>query len=347
MKKIAKTVMAGLLSLGSAVCAAQGLTVCASTSYTIPSAEGVSGATYQWLENGAEIPGANDESYTNLVGKSAGTYVYVRMAYTEACGWQASNGYMVEVSGSGTCCHAPGVTGITFAAFNPCAGAPYGSTYTLTDDRDQKTYKVKFMPDDRYWMVQDLKFGNCTETSYNNDNSEGATTVTPTVATGYVGHCRTSGVSGAGYMYNFPAIMNNTMAYQGTTKEDFGCSGTGSGNVHPNPAACQGLCPSGWHIPTGNTNGEYYDANTKFIAYTQCSNSACWDASSMFEGTANGWIVENGTPSAPASTHYWSSTIPSKNRIYIFRLYYTVPDAGTYNDAYYNRGFGIRCIKNY
>jgi hypothetical protein len=51
------------------------------------------------LENGAEISGATGESYSNTVGKPAGTYVYVRMAYTAACGWQNSNAFIVYVTG--------------------------------------------------------------------------------------------------------------------------------------------------------------------------------------------------------------------------------------------------------
>jgi hypothetical protein len=94
-------VLAMTMLLWPVAVAAQSLTVCTSTSYTVPSAEGVSGATYKWLENGAEIPGADGESYTNLAGKvTAGSYVYVRMAETESCGWSNSNAFIVWVTGS-------------------------------------------------------------------------------------------------------------------------------------------------------------------------------------------------------------------------------------------------------
>jgi hypothetical protein len=84
------------------------------------------------LENGAEISGATGESYSNTVGKAAGTYVYVRMAYTAACGWQSANAFIVSVTGS----TAPAIT----KPADGCAGIDYvfmvpvvsGTTYEWT-----------------------------------------------------------------------------------------------------------------------------------------------------------------------------------------------------------------------
>jgi hypothetical protein len=100
--KLFKIVLAGLLSLGSAVCAAQDLTVDAGQSYTIPSAAPAENFTgnYRWLENGKVIDGATDADYTNAAGKALnGTYVYVRQAEIKDCGWQSSNAFDVAVIG--------------------------------------------------------------------------------------------------------------------------------------------------------------------------------------------------------------------------------------------------------
>jgi uncharacterized protein (TIGR02145 family) len=124
MKKTLKTVLAGLLSLGSAVCAAQNLTVCTMASYTIASMEGVSGATYQWTVNGAAIPNATGAAYTNTTGLDVpGTYAYVRRAYTADCGWQNSNAFMVYVVGPA----APEIT----APADGCVGDTYVFTVPL------------------------------------------------------------------------------------------------------------------------------------------------------------------------------------------------------------------------
>jgi uncharacterized protein (TIGR02145 family) len=143
------------------------------------------------------------------------------------------------------CCHAPGATGVTFAAFNPCAGASYGSTYTLTDDRDGKQYKIKYMPDDHYWMVQDLKFGEKCETKTSMGNKTTAGNIT---ANGiYYGDCYkyNCGQVDNGYIYNNEGVMNI-----GVNSSTYTCSGTSAG-VGPNaPSTCRGICPEDWHVPT-------------------------------------------------------------------------------------------------
>jgi uncharacterized protein (TIGR02145 family) len=140
-------------------------------------------------------------------------------------------------------CHVPGVTGVTFAAFNPCAGAPYGSTYTLADGRDQKTYKVKYLADGRYWMVQNLAFGEKCETKTSMGGKTTAGNITDNGT--YYGDCFKANFSGAGYLYNYTAGMN-----VGVTPSGYYCSGTTSGTASGTPSTCRGVCPDGWHIPT-------------------------------------------------------------------------------------------------
>jgi uncharacterized protein (TIGR02145 family) len=143
MKKAVKTGLVGLLVFGSTACIAQDLEVCTSTSYTIPSTVGVSGATYTWWENGAEIPGAGGESYTNQAGKPAGTYVYVRRAYTAACGWQSSNAFVVYVAGSAPVITKPadGCAGINYVFTVPLeAGATYNWTGGGSANGNSYTY---------------------------------------------------------------------------------------------------------------------------------------------------------------------------------------------------------------
>ena len=96
IKKILTTIISGFFF---SVCVAQDLTICSSSSYTIPSIQGAgSAASYQWTENGVDIPGATDESYINMTVKTTGGFsVYVRMAYTDSCERQASNGVIVQV----------------------------------------------------------------------------------------------------------------------------------------------------------------------------------------------------------------------------------------------------------
>ena len=103
MRTIKKLLIAVAPGFIFSVCAAQDLTVCASSSYSIPSIKSAGGAaTYVWLENGVEIAGATGESYTNTKGNVAGTYLYTRMVKTPNCDWQSSNSVIVWVVGMKT-----------------------------------------------------------------------------------------------------------------------------------------------------------------------------------------------------------------------------------------------------
>jgi uncharacterized protein (TIGR02145 family) len=165
-------------------------------------------------------------------------------------------------------CHDPGATEVTFAKFNPCAGAPYGSTYTLTDDRDGKPYKVKYTPDGRWWMVQDLAFGEKCETKSSLGNLTTAGNITTSGT--YYGGCYKINFAGAGYGYNNTAAMNYGT---GATPSDYTCSGTYSGYENGYPATCRGICPEGWHIPTKDEITVMFEP---FASDASCRSSFCY-----------------------------------------------------------------------
>ena len=227
-------------------------------------------------------------------------------------------------------CHLPGVTGITFAAFNPCNGAPYGSTYTLTDDRDNKTYKVKYMPDDRYWMVQDLAFGDKCALKTTTSASSGLGNVNSSGT--YYGDCRKNSTATGGFYYNRYATMNST-----TPAEDQ-CTGTDSGFAAHAPNTCRGICPVGWHVPT---EAEILDAEKKVNASSLCS-SGCWNSPSAWEGVVQGW--------SQSSSMYYTTEIlynsSTYNRVIVIRTPYTQGSFAAGADEQ-GRSFIIRCVKNY
>ena len=296
------------------------------------------GAVIDWYATAAATSTIHaGASYTTPEIETGATY-YVQARF-ESTGCLSAR---VPVSAEVTmenCCHEPGVTDVTFAEFTPCTGAPYGSSYTLTDDRDQKTYKIKFMPDDRYWMAQDLMFGNCNANSFKNDQSEAATTITPTVAEGYVGHCRTDAES---TYYNWPAVMNNSKAYYASSDNSFQCTGIGTST-----SACQGICPTGWHVPTGKTDGEFYTLHTALASYAQCTNQKCWLNPAMPEVVAGGYVEPNGSMWCTGGYKYWTSTAANANQVY----HAHVCSAFTAGNDYYNVdkrwGARVRCVRNY
>jgi uncharacterized protein (TIGR02145 family) len=321
-----------LLCCGLVPGMAQNLATYTGASFTIVSIQDSdASATYQWTINGDDIPEATDVSYTDADGiTEAGVYLFVRKAYTEECGLQVSNGFIVQVR-------------MSFAEFDPNPDAAVGTVWYLTDTREggnSYTYKVKKMQDDRIWMVQDLRFGTCPNdlTHWNNDNSAAATTNGRTVYDGYVGHCRSTTYTAAGFLYNWPAAMQNVNAYQGSSDRTFQCTGTsGSG--------CQGICPEGWHIPTGASDGEFYTLHNVSDRSCATDNDDCWDASSDWEGVLGGSCNNSGSLYDEGNAYYWSSTYNGSN--YAYALYF---NSGTtypvYTFAKYT-GRSVRCIRNY
>jgi uncharacterized protein (TIGR02145 family) len=351
MKKMKKTVTFGLLSLCSTVCVAQSLKVLVETSYTIASVEEVNGATYQWWEDGEPISGATDASYTNAAGKaSAGTYVYVRMAYKDGCGWQESNATTVYTFGT------PSGSTATFSTFLPGANAPIGSTWMLQDTRaggNNNTYKVRKMEDGHIWMVQDLMFGTCPNNmdSWYNDNSVAATIREPTVYIGYVGHCRASSQANAGYLYSWVAAMQSSNNYYGSTSTAVvSCAGKASGSTVGNPGACQGICPMGWHVPTGDTSGEFVELGS--VRDCNANTRACWDAASEFAGVYGGQVYYNSSnwyhSYTGESMFYWTSSMIDPGAVVFLRVntYRWSPEVD-YGSGVSNYGYAVRCLKNY
>jgi uncharacterized protein (TIGR02145 family) len=260
-------------------------------------------------------------SYTTpAIDKNATYYAQARIENTGCL--SARVPVLAEIITAG-CCHEPGVTGVTFAAFNPCVGAPYGSNYTLTDDRDQKTYKVKYIPDGRYWMVQNLAFGERCETK---TSMGGATTAGNITASGiYYGDCFKASVAAAGYIYNLTAAMNI-----GIISSSYYCTGTTSGTVTSAPSTCPGICPSGWHIPTLS---EWQNMDSNIASIPTCtSKQAClW--------TDAGFNAIKYDPVDGNSSNWYQSS--STNLVFYYYDDTTLNEWGTENSNH------IRCIMNY
>ncbi|MDR3184411.1 MAG: hypothetical protein LBT49_03295 [Prevotellaceae bacterium] len=363
MKKTTKIVMAGLLIFSGAVCVAQtaavtpDITVAINTSYTITSAATATGATaYRWLENGATVTNGSNVSYTNSAGKpNNSSYIYIRQAWIDNC-WQNSNAIIVQVGTGGTIDGDTGDGGCgtidgTFAAFTPSSTAAVGTVWCLTDTREsgnKQTYKVKKMADGHIWMVQDLKFGTCPNSNDNwvNESSETATTQGTTVAPGYIGHCRASSQAGAGYLYTWAAAMQNSLAYNGTSITTFACAGVSSGTGTQYPSACRGLCPVGWHLPTGASSGEYQNLNN---ALGSCpnTNDECWNASSPWEGAYSGYCNMNAKLQSVGQSG-WYHTSTYNDASFALGHYYnsTSYEPGS-RTSYIGYGLTVRCVMNY
>jgi uncharacterized protein (TIGR02145 family) len=170
------------------------------------------------------------------------------------------------------------------------------------------------------------------------------------VAAGYVGHCRTNTQPGAGYLYNWPAVMQNQNAYFGSTDDSFACSGTGSGTASPNPAACRGICPEGWHVPTGSDPGEYKTLNDflgKVLANIGEGAVPIDTDPIHWHGARGGFCNVDGSLDAQKDLLlYWSSTAATTHGAIYLRNYLGTEVTGMAG-AGRTYGLSVRCVQNY
>jgi uncharacterized protein (TIGR02145 family) len=202
------------------------------------------------------------------------------------------------------------------------------------------------MEDGRIWMIQDLKFGdNCNKAVFAGSSSDQTGSKLTSISGYPYGDCMnaTNGSTPAnrGYLYDWAAAIQQAGAFYGSTLT-VGCSGTGA-----NANACQGICPVGWHIPTGASAGEFYDLHNNYGRNCSTNNDDCWDANSVWKGVLGGGCDNRGSLYDQGSyAAYWSSTYAYGERAYslVFSRVSTSPGTST-NNKYYGRT--VRCVKNY
>jgi uncharacterized protein (TIGR02145 family) len=251
-------------------------------------------------------------------------------------------------------CTMPGST-VNFTAFNPCSNAVTGDYWYLTDTREAaygntQTYKVKKMADGHIWMVQDMKFGNKCNKASALDGSSGQDlkgNITSLNDMTYYGDCSaattTSTPPNRGYWYNWAAAINKSGAYYGSSS-NVGCGGTGSGTTDTNPGACQGICPVGWHVPTGDPSGEFQALHN---ASGTCllSNDACWNSASPWEGVLGGYFPSGSVQLDAQRAHYISSS--NNGSAFFHHVFETSRTSPAQGNAGKSSGYLLRCLKNY
>ena len=281
-------------------------TVCAPCSLSLSVTAKGSNLTYQWQKNGVDIAGATDATYAKnpSVPSDAGVYV-CRISGT--CGSIESKKIYVSVGG-----FEDGI---------------------LTDPRDGQTYKIRKMPDGHWWMVENLRFGSCNASTF---KSYYKTSTVNQIAAGYYGVCMIGTITGAGHLYNWQAAMNHPNAVYNT-------AGNPSGNVNGNsPTQWQGICPDGWHLPSGGSTGEYLQL---YASFCNTANKI-YPGKEAFEGILGGLADGSGVSYAGSRGFYWSSTWHSNARPYY--LFFNSSSAiYPYTDSYKYNGFAVRCVKNY
>ena len=103
------------------------------------------------------------------------------------------------------------------------------------------------------------------------------------------------------------------------------------------------ICPAGWHLPTGNTTGEYYALNTALNAgatnSTASNNLRSYPNNFVYSGAVRGSSVV----SRSFGGFYWSASGNSSNSAYYMYFNSSSVEPGSdYNSKYYGRL--VRCL---
>lgn len=213
------------------------------------------------------------------------------------------------------------------------------------DARDNRTYWVQKMPGGKCWMLTNLAYAGGGTNTYGdtktlqNGSADGAGTYT--VAKYYV-HANanpttnptqptTSTDGGAtnpqfGYLYNWCAAMGvqSTAACQNAST--------------PTPDVIGSICPAGWRLPTGDTNGENRALN--LAINNGATNTDAGLLTNAFFQRNGRWY--NGAFDFSLYSYLWSSTMLSATSAY--NWWYSPTLSSSWGGAVTkNAGLAIRC----
>jgi len=222
----------------------------------------------------------------------------------------------------------------------PCSGTP-----TLTD-ADGNVYNTVQIGT-QCWMKENLRateYANGTTILLGNSMSY-------STAYRYYPDNNANNVSAYGYLYNWAAVMD------------------GSVSSSANPSGVQGICPTGWHVPSDaewTQLTDYVSSQSQYV----CGSDNTYIAKALASQT--GWLSSSvtcevgNTPSANNTTGFsalpagyyngsynnfssnatiWSATQSFDDSAYYRNLYYA--SAGMDNVNYNkNCGFSVRCVRD-
>jgi uncharacterized protein (TIGR02145 family) len=263
---------------------------CFGTAYEIKELQAPSDlSTFQWLENGVNIPDANSATYTTPDDQPVGRYTYVRNSLKEGCEWVSSNLFTVEVI---TCREV-------------ADDDPVGTVGRFVDPRDNRVYKIVMMPDEKIWFAENLNYQTDLVFNQSANVANGVPFVTAANGAPAIGsfwcpaypnnlvsaNKNMCDVYGALYTWETAMMVDGKWA-DGTKSSSTWDETWVSGNYYStinseapapnnnaninNARATRGICPLGWHIPTDYEWAYMLDKVEGNTTYTSQTGIAWW-----------------------------------------------------------------------
>ena len=249
---------------------------------------------------------------------------------------------------------------ITFSDFTPndCVNMSMQQIVFLTDNRDNQTYRIRKMPDNKCWMVDSLKYayGNFTTSGFltidgtqdaGTNNFEIAKYVNPMANVNCYGatNMPVDTLTRCGWLYNWYTATASSGTHNITTA---GVQTTES------------ICPANFRLPTATsgaggatTDGTVATAADFPVLNTSMNNGtlstgntlnypAGWTPTGMWEGVYNGYFAA-GFYSQGANGRYWAATNATSTNAYSTLISAASVGPGTYSLAKHY-GFSVRCV---
>ena len=265
---------------------------------------------------------------SSLTGLTAGTTYYVRAYATNSVGTAYGN----EVSFTTL------PNGGTLQDGQPCPGA---ATLTDIDGNVYNTVQIG----NQCWMKENLK---TTKYADGTSISHGSSTSSYDTPYWYYPNNNSSNKPTYGLLYNWKAMMNN------------------ASSSASNPSGVQGICPTGWHVPSYaewtqltdyvSSQSQWVCGNSNSYIAKALAGTTGWDSSTNTCAVGNTPSNNNATgfSALPAGNnidyfgycaYFWSTTQNDSSNAYNRYLYYSNAKISSY-DYYKSTGYSVRCVRN-
>ena len=259
-------------------------------------------------------------------------------------------------------------------SWSGCSSLAQGAVTALKDTRDNQVYAVAKLADGKCWMIENLRLDNTATLTTSNTNNPLYSGSTVTLKHNYTDTTTYNTLSpNSDVAYNATSAPNGWCSANSAACDDQSrlrtdntasraTNTTDSGNIYSygnyynwySATAGRGtygmssgntagdLCPKGWHLPTGNSSGEFYALNTN-------ANAGATNTSAGLRSYPNNFVysgyVNSGSVSSRGSTgSYWSSTAVSSSSAYY--LYFSSSGVGPGTSNFYKyRGGSVRCVR--
>ncbi|MBQ6313818.1 hypothetical protein IJI29_03140 [Candidatus Saccharibacteria bacterium] len=230
--------------------------------------------------------------------------------------------------------------------WNGCNTMNIGDVTALTDTRDNNTYAVAKLADGKCWMIENLRLGGeeaMTLTSSDSNIASGSSftlsaSQDPTTnawCNDDSADCIDQSMLSSNNTTNTIANMTSPMLDPDESKGIYSMgnyynwysatAGTGTGSMLSGNATGS-ICPAGWHLPTGYTNGEFSALDVAMGGTgewqdndeTATNRWRTYPANYVLSGDV---FSLSGLEDRGVVSDVWSSTVPALNPAVIATLY--------------------------